>query len=91
MSMERRCRDTEGQAARRAQADAEPESSAVNAGDGASDAMDNEAAGKQMDLETLARDLYSIGLALGLTSDEAALLTKEMELPLSRPAKQGRK
>lgn len=91
MSMERRHRGTEGQAARRNQADTEAESSAANVGTGARDAMDNETAGKQMGLEILARDLYSIGLALGLTPDEAALLTKEMELPLSRPAKQGRK
>jgi hypothetical protein len=87
MSIEIRHRDTEGQAARRNQVDNEAQSSAANVGTGARDAMDTETAGKKMDLQTLAQDLYLMGLTLGLTPDEAALLTKEMELPLSRPAK----
>lgn len=35
----------------------------------------------KVNLKALARDLYQTGLALGLTPDEAALLTSEMELP----------
>jgi hypothetical protein len=36
---------------------------------------------KKLNLKTLARELYQMGLDLGLTPDEAALLTSEMELP----------
>jgi hypothetical protein len=87
MSTERIHRDTQGQAARKNQVDAKAGGSALDTGTEARDAMDARTVGKKMDLETLAKDLYLMGLALGLTPDEAALLTREMELPISRSAK----
>lgn len=37
--------------------------------------------GRKVNLKTLARDLYQMGLNLGLPPDEAALLTSETKLP----------
>jgi len=42
---------------------------------------EKQTSGRKVNLKTLARDLYQMGLDLGLPPDEAALLTSETKLP----------